>query len=236
MVKFTIMKKLISLILLLKTATASARPCPEIPFVESQLTFIFKKSIKVKAVYPVGIDGFCRVITSNGNFFTDTKGRYLIKGLIFKLPDRQVDKSFLTFLEKSVDFEVGNGEKFVYVIVDPDCEACRKSSKKMKLFFENGIKLKFILAPFSSKEAEEKAFRFVCSGGNLNKFMKGDYSGKVCTKGKLKVWSVMDKLKSKGLVSTPIFITENGKVFIGENSVENVIAESLKKEGAKPQN
>ncbi|WP_219350087.1 disulfide isomerase DsbC N-terminal domain-containing protein [Desulfurobacterium atlanticum] len=238
MVKFFIMKLILKVILFFTAVTVSAygKGCPKIGDVEKQLLLTFRKPIKVKAVYPIGIDGFCRVITQEGNFFIDEKARYLIQGLIFKLPDRKIDKEFMNFLEKSVSFEAGEGKRYVYVIVDPECEACRKSSKKMKLFFENGIKLKFILAPFSSKEAEEKAIKFICSHGNIKNFMEGNYRGKVCTSGKLKVWSTMDKLKARGLTSTPVFITENGNVYFGENSVKEVIKEYEKKEGAKPQN
>ncbi len=206
--------------------------CPDMQSVKKQIDTVFKKPAMIEAVYPIGIDGFCRVITKyNGNFFIDTNSRYLIKGMIFKLPDRKVDSRFIKFLNKSVSFEAGNGKNYVFVIVDPDCEACRNSSKKMKLFFDNGIKLKFILAPFSSKEAEEKAVKFICKKGNISDYMEGNFNGKVCTTGKLNIWSVMDKLKSRGLVSTPIFITPAGKVLSGEDSVEKVIDESIRGRG-----
>ncbi|WP_456464821.1 hypothetical protein [Desulfurobacterium sp.] len=236
MVKFSIMKKgLIALfITLLSISTASASNCPSIESVEKQISGIFKKRIHVKAVYPIGIEGFCRVITAEaGNFFIDTQEKYLVQGLIFKLPDRQVDKDFLNFLERAVDFKVGKGKKYVYVIVDPDCKACRNSSDKIKEFLKNGIQLKFIVAPFSGKEAEEKAYKLVCNHGGLEMFLSGNYRGKVCSEGKLKVWSVMDKLKARGLVDTPVFILPDGKVYLGAENVEKVI-ERLKSRGKKP--
>ncbi|WP_457569616.1 hypothetical protein, partial [Desulfurobacterium sp.] len=217
MIEFSIMKRAITILLTLmvSTLTAKGSNCPSINSVEKQISGIFKKKIHVKAVYPIGIEGFCRVITAEaGNFFIDTQEKYLIQGLIFKLPDRKVDEKFLKFLEKSVDFKVGKGKKYVYVIVDPDCEACRNSSEKIKEFIKHGIQLRFIVAPFSGKDAEEKAYRLVCNNGGIRMFMSGKYKGKVCSEGKLKVWSVMDKLKARGLVDTPIFILPDGKVYL----------------------
>lgn len=226
------MKRAITILLTLmvSTLTAKGSNCPSINSVEKQISGIFKKKIHVKAVYPIGIEGFCRVITAEaGNFFIDTQEKYLIQGLIFKLPDRKVDEKFLKFLEKSVDFKVGKGKKYVYVIVDPDCEACRNSSEKIKEFIKHGIQLRFIVAPFSGKDAEEKAYRLVCNNGGIRMFMSGKYKGKVCSEGKLKVWSVMDKLKARGLVDTPIFILPDGKVYLGVKSVEKVIEESVRR-------
>ncbi len=226
------MKRAITILLTLmvSTLTAKGSNCPSINSVEKQISGIFKKKIHVKAVYPIGIEGFCRVITAEaGNFFIDTQEKYLIQGLIFKLPDRKVDEKFLKFLEKSVDFKVGKGKKYVYVIVDPDCEACRNSSEKIKEFIKHGIQLRFIVAPFSGKDAEEKAYRLVCNNGGIRMFMSGKYKGKVCSEGKLKVWSVMDKLKARGLVDTPIFILPDGKVYLGVKSVEKVIEESARR-------
>ncbi|OMH40475.1 disulfide isomerase DsbC N-terminal domain-containing protein [Desulfurobacterium indicum] len=226
------MKRTIAILLTLmaSTLTAKSSNCPSINSVEKQIAGIFKKKIHVKAVYPIGIEGFCRVITVEaGNFFIDTQERYLIQGLIFKLPDRKVDKKFLKFLERSVDFRVGKGKEYIYVIVDPNCEACRNSSEKIKEFIKHGIQLRFIVAPFSGKDAEEKAYRLVCNNGGIRMFMSGKYTGKVCSEGKLKVWSVMDKLKARGLVDTPIFILPNGKIYLGTKNLNKVIEEFSEK-------
>ncbi len=232
MVEFFIMKRKVKffwLISLLLISTATASTCPSIKSVEKQVSGVFKKKIHVKAVYPIGIEGFCRVITAEaGNFFIDTQEKYLIQGLIFKLPDRKVDRDFLNFLRKAVDFKVGNGKKYIYVIVDPDCEACRNSRDKIKEFIKNGIQLRFIVAPFSGKDAEEKAYRLVCSHGGLQMFLSGHYAGRVCNEGKLKVWSVMDKLKAKGLVDTPIFILPDGKVYLGAENIKRILKGKLK--------
>ncbi len=219
------------LVTVLFIANAFSQECPDKEEVQSILNRVLKAPFTVKSVEPSRIKQLCRINTNEGEtFFIDNNRTCLIEGILIPIPELEFSQKEMRRLNKLVAFSIGepNTDKFVYVFVDPACETCRKNSRKIENFVKNRIQVRFILAPITHEgKGFESAVSIICDGKNFKAFTSGYNSGNLCDRGKLKIWSTVDLLKLKGITSVPVFVTPDGKVFHGANSVKKVI-ENLK--------
>jgi thiol:disulfide interchange protein DsbC len=215
------------LIVLLLTINTYASECLNREEAQSILNRVLRTPFSVKSVKPSRIKGLCRIDTKEGEtFFIDEHNRFLLEGILIPIPELKFSEEEMRRIEKLVAFSVGKSEKFIYVIADPACETCRKNSGEIKRFLDKKIEVRFLLAPITHEgKGFKTAVSIICDRKGLSAFKTGYTSKNLCDRGKLKVWSIMDILKIKGITSVPTFITPDGKVYSGANSISSIIEE-----------
>ncbi len=187
--------------------------CLSIAEAQAILNRTIKTVLKVKQISPVDSFNACKIETEEGEtFFLSGDGRYLIEGVLVKVPPLTLSPDEVEKLKKDVLFYVGNGKE-VLVVTNPLCSVCRKNRTLLKSL-SRSFRFGFVPAGFS-KEEELAAIDAVCRKKSQDNFFETPAEPKLCDRGKLKVWEVSDLLKRHGITGTPVFVFPNGKVAVG---------------------
>ncbi len=209
------LKKLLVIIILLVSSTALS--CPSLQELNLRLKHFGSGNLQAISVVPSKVRGFCKVIMNDGEvFLTDERGSYLLKGMIFRLPPVKLSKEEIQFLKSQASFTLGRGKRELIVVADPECPSCKKGAKKLREL-ERKYRIYIVLAPFHGEKSFKESATLICKKLPIRYFFKNLRSYEVCDTAKLKLWTTLDFLKKLGINTTPVFITQNGKVFYGLN-------------------
>lgn len=181
---------------------------------------ILKVPTVVKEVKEIKEFNACMAKTESGEtFFISRDKREIIEGILIKVPTPKLTEREIKVIKERALFSVGIGEPLI-VITNPLCRVCRKNRREL---FKLSRKFKVYIVPvgFSGKEFLSSVDAY-CRKKGLRDFFKED-EFKVCSEGKLKVWTVSRILKEKGLTATPLFILPKGKVLIGEEGLKELL-------------
>ncbi len=202
--------------------------CPPKEKVQSAVSHLFRKGVKVTGVHPSEVAGLCRVdITFRGRkqiTYTDGEGKYLIAGQIFRVADKanitrnaidqlnRFSKADMKKLDSLVAFTAGSGKATFYLVTDPQCPYCKRAEKIIDKMIEEGkITVKYLMFPLPfHKGAKEETISIICDNKGLDGFRHQYKSDNQCEAGKKKVEETIKFLRSKGINGTPTYIFENG--------------------------
>ena len=211
------------LLFLWSTALFGAE-CPSIPEVQSILNRVLKFPVAVKSVVFLKPFNACRVDTASGDtFFLSKDGRFLIEGVLLEVPSLRVSEKEFNFFKGKALFSVGRGEELI-VFTNPMCKACRENRELLSKL-EKRFRLYFVPLGFDGEEFKAAVASY-CENAVGNEFFRLKPPFKLCSLGKLKVWSVEDKLKKLGITGTPVFITEDGKVIVGVDGLKRFLSQN----------
>ena len=219
------MGRVITILLVFLSATSvMASPCPSVPEVQSILNRVLNFPVTVKSVSYVKSFNACRLDTnSNDTFFLSRDGRFLIEGVIIKVPQLKVSKREFKFFKDKSLFSTGNGRDLL-VFTNPLCEAC-KENEKLLAKLKDKFKIYFIPLGFEGEEFKAAVASY-CENASGSKFFELVPPFKLCNYGKLKVWSVEDKFKKLGITGTPVFITDDGTVIVGIDAFKRFLSQN----------
>ena len=216
------MGKLIFMVLSLFWSTSFASECPSVPEVQSILNRVLEFPVVVKSVSSLKPFNACRVETASGDtFFLSQDRRFLIEGVLLKVPPLKVSKREFDFFKEKALFSVGRGRELL-VFTNPMCKACRENGELLKEL-ERKFKVYFVPLGFNREEFEAAVASY-CEKAVGRKFFSLKPPFKLCSSGKLKVWSVEDKFKKMGITGTPVFITDEGNVIVGVDGLKRFLS------------
>lgn len=187
--------------------------CPSVPEVQTILNRVLKFPVAVKSVSYVKSFNACRIETdASDTFFLSADGRFLIEGILLRVPQLKISKDEFEFFKSKALFSVGRGEELL-VFTNPMCKACREN-RELLAELEKRFKLYFIPLGFDGKEFKAAVASY-CENAVGSKFFRLKPPFKLCSLGKLKVWSVEDRFRKMGITGTPVFVTSRGEVIVG---------------------
>lgn len=111
-------------------------------------------------------------------------------------------------LKELTAFSLGNSDKVLYYVTDPQCPYCKKGAEILKELAASGdIRVNFLLFPLSShKGAKEQSVSAICDNKSLEEFEGGYRSDNQCPQGLAIVEKTVRLLKEKGITGTPTYI------------------------------
>ncbi len=174
----------------------------------------------VKEIKEVKAFNACMAETLSGEtFFISQNRKEIIEGVLIKVPTPKLNREELELIKDRALFSVGKGKPLI-VITNPLCRVCRENREKL---FKLSRKFKVYVVPvgFRGKEFLSSVDAY-CRKKGPRDFFKEDKL-KVCSEGKLKVWTVSRILEEKGLTATPLFILPEGKVLLGKEGLKEVL-------------
>ena len=201
-----------------------ASQCPSVPEVQSILNRVLKFPVAVKSVSYVEPFNACKVETdASDTFFLSTDGRFIIEGVLLEVPPLKVSRKEFEFFRSKALFSVGRGRELL-IFTNPMCEACRESGELLKEL-EKKFRIYFVPLGFEGKEFESAVASY-CENATGERFFKLKPPFRLCSSGKLKVWSVSDRFRKMGITGTPAFITEDGRVMVGMESFKRFLSQN----------
>lgn len=213
----------------------SYEACPS----EDKVVEMFKdqwvEGLRVESIEKVeDVPGLCEVVVRDGInvniFYVNPKANKVFLGSIVDPKakknitlERKKELTKLTAdqlkgLDELVDFEHGEGNRFVYYITDPDCKICRKQEDQLlKWAKENKVKLKVILYPLPiHKNAFKRSVSILCDKKGFEGVMKEYESENQCEEGKNKILKNIKFLGSElKMIGLPHVIGSNGRIVSG---------------------
>jgi protein-disulfide isomerase len=212
---------LIAITLIFLPNVSFSADCPSLPRVRAVLNKTLGISVTVKSVKEVPQFNSCMVKTLSGEtFFFSKDGKYLIEGLLLKVPELKFNEKELRFFKRKTLFSIGKGKKEIFLFTNPACEACKKN-RELLFKLSNRFKIRIIPLGFKGKEfkAAVSAYCLQLRGRNFFNVRKF----KVCDEGKLKVWSIADKFKKMGITGTPVAVLQDGRILIGVKEIKELL-------------
>ncbi|MEO2068397.1 MAG: hypothetical protein ABGX27_02680 [Desulfurobacteriaceae bacterium] len=195
--------------------------CPSLPKVQSILNRISKAQLVVKEVEEVKDFPLCKVKTVEGEtFFLSLNEKYLIEGILLRVPPLVLSKKEYKILKRNVILSVGKGPE-ILVITNPLCKVCKKNKGKL-LKLSKRFKISFVMVGFKKEEVNAAA-DVICTKRSINTLFKTKDNLKVCDLGKLKAWTVAEILKRYGITGAPIFVFPDRKVAVGIKDFESML-------------
>jgi len=209
-------------ILFFPISKASSLECPSVSEAEVLLNLTFKFPFVVRSVRPMEVFNSCEIETSSGErFWLSADKKLIIEGAIFKVPDLRFSSADLKVFKKFALFSFGNGRE-VFLFTNPLCDACRKNRRFLKEISKR-FRVYVIPVGFDGREFKAAVSAYCLKLGKGNFFTLTEF--KMCDSGKLKVWSVVDRLKRLGITGIPAAVLDNGTVLVG---IENIKRNLLK--------
>jgi thiol:disulfide interchange protein DsbC len=219
LVQFTLVT--IVLLLFFTLNRRSLAECPSLPKVQSILNRISKVPIVVKKVEEIKEFPLCKIETFEGeNFFLSLNEKYLIEGILIKVPPLILSESEYRVLKRNVISSIGRGPE-VLVITNPLCKVCKRNKEKI-FSLSKKFKLSFVMVGFKKEEVKAAASA-ICNKESIETIFEPKTELKVCDLGKLKVWSVSGILKKYGITGTPVFVFPDRKVAVGVKDFESML-------------
>ena len=201
-----------------------ASSCPSTPEIQSILNRVLKFPVAVKSVSYVEPFNACKVETDTGDtFFLSTDGRFIIEGVLLEVPPLRVSRKEFEFFKGKALFSAGRGRELL-VFTNPMCEACRRNRELLK-DLERKFRIYFVPLGFKGEEFKAAVASY-CENATGEKFFKLKPPFRLCSSGKLKVWSVSDRFRKMGITGTPVFITEDGRVMVGMESFKRFLSQN----------
>lgn len=234
-----ILSMVLSFFLMTGTSRAEAN-CPSAEKVAEIIQKTFNRTIKVDKVHESVVKGVCEATVSLGAqkrvIYTDSKGKYIINGQIFRVADRtnvtretiQELNRFtpvqLKALDNLVAFEKGTG-KTLYFVTDPMCPYCKKAEKVLEQLIDEGkVKVKFLLFPLRfHRGAKEQCISIICDKKGLEGLKSQYRSNNQCEAGKKQVEDTVKFLQQKGITGTPTYIFPDGRYHSGVLQKEQLL-------------
>ena len=206
-------KSLTGIILSLTLLSSAYGGCPspqEASVILSRLTRTVVAAVEVK---PLPQFNACKVKTESGDtFFISADRRWVIEGILLKIPQVIIKEEDRERLIKRALFKVGRGEPLI-VLTNPLCRACSENREKIGELSKR-FTLIFVPVGFEGEEFEAAVDAY-CRKKSPEEFFKVEKPFKVCDRGKLRVWSSQDILKKYGITATPTFILPDGRALVG---------------------
>ncbi|MFZ8863789.1 MAG: hypothetical protein ACO2PP_25225 [Thermocrinis sp.] len=211
--------------------------CPS----EKQLVEVLKKFnpelyIKIEKVQQFEKVPLCEVELWAGAryaiLYTDPKAKYLFptafdastgENVSAKKVSQQknLPKDILEQFEKHVNFVVGDGKDYIYLITEPKNEKAEETYKNLLQWAkEKNMKIKIIVRPEDFNiEGYNTAISALCKKQSFDQMLKGYYDASAdCKEGRATLDKNMKFVNAQmGLTfPNPIIITSNGKLWIGQ--------------------
>jgi len=195
--------------------------CPSIPRIQVLLNRTLGILTQIKEVKELPSFNSCMVKTASGEtLFLSNDGKYLIEGILVRIPSLKFGERELQFFKEKTLFRLGKGKKEIFLFTNPLCEACRKNRK---LLAELSRRYEIYVIPLGFKGKEFKAAVSAYCMKLKGKAFFNEKELKVCDEGKLKVWSIADKFKRMGITGTPVAVLPSGKVLIGVEEIRKLV-------------
>jgi thiol:disulfide interchange protein DsbC len=205
----------VSLALILFTWINASAKCPtsqEASYIISQVT---RTPLVVELVKELPQFNACMVKTDSGeSFFISKDRKWVIEGILVKVPQVKLsDEDYKKLLKKAL-FTVGSGKEPLIVLTNPLCRACKENRERLKELLTE-FKLYFVPVGFEGKEFESAVTAYCKEFDFKNFFNLKEPLPTLCDWGKLRVWSVTDLLKKYGITATPAFVLPSREIVVG---------------------
>jgi thiol:disulfide interchange protein DsbC len=210
---------------------ASAQ-CPAPDKIQGSLKKLFP-NVELGKIQPSEIKGVCQVQVKMGAqirlLYVDGSGDFFLAGNLIEAKSgrnltmettqllNRLGADDLRQLDALTAFTLGQGDKFLYFITDPQCPYCKQAEAILKKMAEKGeLAVRFVLYPLPShKGAKEQSISILCDKKGFEGFEKGYKSENQCAEGVKKVEESLAFLQKKGIGSTPTYIFSDGLVHSG---------------------
>jgi thiol:disulfide interchange protein DsbC len=210
---------------------ASAQ-CPAPDKIQGSLKKLFP-NVELGKIQPSEIKGVCQVQVKMGAqirlLYVDGSGDFFLAGNLIEAKSgrnltmettqllNRLAADDLRQLEALTAFTTGQGDKFLYIVTDPQCPYCKQAEAILKKMTDKGeLAVRFIFFPLPShKGAKEQCISILCDKKGLEGFEKGYKSENQCAEGIKKVDDSIAFLQKKGISSTPTYIFSDGLVHSG---------------------
>ncbi|WP_163327853.1 thioredoxin fold domain-containing protein [Desulfurobacterium thermolithotrophum] len=216
------MKSIIAIMIMIFSFYNSvAQECPRFSEVQAILNRTLKTPFTIKEIKNLKSFSACKISTHEGEtFFLSYDKRFLIEGILLKIPSFVLSFKDYGILKRNVLFSIGSGKEII-VLTNPLCKACQENKQKLTKLAKK-FRLSFVMVGFSKKEIAA-ASNAVCKKKNINDLFNLEENLDVCDTGKLKVWTVSDILRRYGITGTPVFVFPDRKVAVGISDFERML-------------
>ncbi len=232
MEKKSLKKSLTGIILSVTLLSTAYGGCPSREEASLILSRINQTPTVAVEVKPLPQFNCCQVKTETGDtFFISESRRWVIEGILLKVPQVVVKEEDRERLRERALFEVGKGEELI-VLTNPLCRACRENREKLRELSKR-FRLIFVPVGFEGEEFEAAVDSYCRKKGEAE-FFKVTKPFKVCDEGKLKVWSSQSILKKYGITVTPTFILPDGRALIGIEELKKELQKGVASPSKEP--
>jgi thiol:disulfide interchange protein DsbC len=205
-------------------APAGCPSAQEASYIVSQVT---KTPLVVELVKELPQFNACMVKTDSGeSFFISKDRKWVIEGILVKVPQAKLSEEDYKKLLKKALFTVGSGKEPLIVLTNPLCKACKENRERLRELLTK-FKLYFVPVGFEGKEFDSAVLAY-CKKVNFKEFFKvKEPLEPGCDLGKLKVWSIADLLKKYRVTATPVFIPPSRELLVGVQELSRFVRESF---------
>ncbi len=128
-----------------------------------------------------------------------------------------VPEKLLKQFENYVSYTVGKGDRFVYFIMDPDCEKCIDTYKILEPWAsQKNVKIKVIVRPYMTHlNSYNISLSVFCDKKGFKELLEGYDSKRSCDEGIKKLNSTIEFIDEKMAMSdleNPVIISDKGKM------------------------
>ncbi len=239
--KWSLLSLLFATIFVVGACGQGSAKCPTKDEVKAHVKDFIPQDFTVESVSQMqDIKGLCEVVIKVGAqplvFYMDTQGKYVLAGNLISIKDKRnitrerqqeffkVSAEQLKELEKHVNIKLGEGNKYIYFITDPDCPFCKRSNPIVEEWAKkNKVEVRVVLFPLPiHPEAFGKSVAMVCDKVGWKEYVQGYTSQNQCEEGKRAVQANLEFLQKLGINGTPTFIGMNGKMHSGVPTEEDL--------------
>jgi thiol:disulfide interchange protein DsbC len=210
----------------------ASAPCPAPDKIQGSLKKLFP-NVELGKIQPSEVKGLCQVQVKMGAqvrlLYVDGSGDFFLAGNLIEAKSgrnltmettQQLNRlaaDDLRQLDALTAFTLGQGDKSLYFVTDPQCPYCKQAEAVLKKMAEKGeLAVRFVLFPLPShKGAKEQCIAILCDKKGFEGFEKGHKSENQCAEGVKKVEDSLAFLQKKGIASTPTYIFADGLVHSG---------------------
>lgn len=218
----------------------SLAECPSSERIRQNISNVLREDSDFVNAQPTPLSGICEVhVRTKGQdriFYTDSQGEFFLVGQLIegkngrnltkeKMEDlKRLSADEMKHLKSLTAFSVGQGDRTLYFVTDPQCPYCKKAEPILKKMADAGeITVRFVLFPLAMhKGAKEQCISLICDGKGMQEFDSGYLSENQCPEGLKKVEDAVAFLGSKEIRGTPAYIFPNGRYHIGLLSEEEL--------------
>lgn len=200
-------------------------------------------NVEVKQVMPTPLKDFYAVIAEGRIYYMSREGDFLLVGTLYDLKnDANLTEATKISLRKEsvasirpetlLTYAPGDYRYTVRVFSDPDCPYCRKLHAQMEDFHKYGIRFDYVITPLRGDEAHRKAVSTWCSK-DRHAAMDAAMSGVPVEAVACEDHPIDENMRlaqTLGVVATPAFLLEDGKLIIGYRPARELLYELEKHE------